>query len=93
MGPGHCLPLSTRFWALWPLPRKNKPLTQEAIEDLVRCNPWIESFLDVQRDRVVNQQTGSMLRILSSDAHTSHGVTPDFHHHGRADPLDGSRPL
>jgi phage terminase large subunit-like protein len=53
-------------------------LLRDAIARLVSLNAWLATFLDVQRDRVVNIHTGSTLTILSSDAPTSYGLTPDF---------------
>jgi phage terminase large subunit-like protein len=53
-------------------------LLRTAIQKLVRLNPWLKSFLHVQRHRVVNPFTGSELLILSSDAESTYGQTPDF---------------
>jgi len=53
-------------------------LLRDAIASIVRANGWLSSILDVQTHRVVNRHTGSDLTILSSDAATSYGLTPDF---------------
>jgi phage terminase large subunit-like protein len=53
-------------------------LLRVAIEGLRRGNAWLSPILDVQRERVVNRHTGSELAILTSDAPTSYGLTPDF---------------
>lgn len=53
-------------------------LLRDAIARLVSLNRWLTDVLDVQRDRIVNRHTGSELSILSSDAATSYGLTPDF---------------
>jgi phage terminase large subunit-like protein len=53
-------------------------LLRDAIESLRRLNPWLREIIDVQRERVVNRHTGSELAILTSDAPTSYGLTPDF---------------
>lgn len=53
-------------------------LLRRAIERLVRLNDWLDAILVVQSDRVVNRLNGSRLDILSSDAMTSYGLTPDF---------------
>lgn len=58
--------------------RDQARLLRDAIESLVRSNPWLAAILDVQAHRVVNRHTGSDLTILSSDAATSYGLTPDF---------------
>lgn len=53
-------------------------LIRDAIDRLLRLNPWLGEVLEVQRDKVINRHTGSELAILSSDAPTSYGLTPDF---------------
>ena len=53
-------------------------LLRDAIDRLARLNPWLGKVLEVQRTRVLNVHTGSELVILSSDAPTSYGLTPDF---------------
>lgn len=53
-------------------------LLRDAIAKLVALNPWLNELFDVQAYRVVNKGTGSTLEILSSDAPTSYGLTPDF---------------
>ena len=58
--------------------RDQAALLRDAIETLRRANPWLREILDVQASKVVNQHTGSELQILTSDAPTSYGLTPDF---------------
>lgn len=53
-------------------------LLRKAIERLVSLNSWLAEFLEVQKFRVINPHTKSELTILSSDAATSYGLTPDF---------------
>lgn len=54
-------------------------LLRDAIERLVRLNGWLSQVLEVQRGgRILNKHTGSVLTIISSDAPTSFGLTPDF---------------
>lgn len=53
-------------------------LLRDAVSKLVQLNPWLAKFLDVQRSVVRNPHTDSELRILSSDAATSYGLTPDL---------------
>ncbi|MBS0208724.1 MAG: hypothetical protein JSS27_07200 [Planctomycetes bacterium] len=53
-------------------------LLRDAVAKLTALNPWLGELLDVQRDRIVNRRTGSELAILTSDAPTSYGLTPDF---------------
>jgi len=52
-------------------------LLRDAVSKLARLNPWLAEFLDVQRDKVTNPHTGSALVILSADADSSYGLTPD----------------
>ncbi|RMF24678.1 MAG: hypothetical protein D6760_02805 [Deltaproteobacteria bacterium] len=58
--------------------RDQARLLRDAIARLARLNDWLAATLDVQAYRVVNSRTGSTLEILSSDAPTSYGLTPDF---------------
>ncbi len=58
--------------------RDQAQLLRHAIDRLAATNPWLRSLLDVQQWRVVNTKTGSELTILSCDAPTSYGLTPDF---------------
>lgn len=53
-------------------------LLRDAIGKLVYVNPWLSSILEVQNYRVINTRTESTLEIISSDAKTSYGLTPDF---------------
>lgn len=53
-------------------------LIRDAIDRLVRLNPWLARYISIQQYSVKNTHTGSELRILSSDAMTSYGQTPDF---------------
>ncbi len=58
--------------------REQARLLRDAISRLVSANPWLTGTLDVQAYRVINTRTESSLEILSSDAATSYGLTPDF---------------
>lgn len=53
-------------------------LLRDAVSRLVRLNPWLKQFIDVQAERVVNPHTESTLTIITSDAASSYGLTPDF---------------
>ncbi|MGE3408719.1 MAG: terminase large subunit [Pirellulales bacterium] len=53
-------------------------LLRDAIGKLLKLNPWLTQFVEVQRDKIVNVHTGSTLTILSSDAASSYGLSPDF---------------
>lgn len=53
-------------------------LLRDAIGKLVYCNPWLGKLLEVQSNRVINTRTESTLEIITSDAPTSYGLTPDF---------------
>jgi hypothetical protein len=53
-------------------------LIANAIDQLLRLNPWLAMALDCQKFTIVNRHTGSELTILSSDAATSYGLLIDF---------------
>jgi len=53
-------------------------LLRDSVAGLVRINPWLGRILTVKQYQVSNDRTGSTLEILSSDAPTSYGLTPDF---------------
>lgn len=53
-------------------------LLRDAVERLVRANRWLQQLLTIDRYRVHNKHTGSELEMISSDAATSYGLTPDF---------------
>lgn len=52
-------------------------LLRDAVGKLCYINPWLGKLLEVQNYRVLNPNTGSSLDIISSDAKTSYGLTPD----------------
>ncbi|HEX5446525.1 MAG TPA: terminase large subunit [Pirellulales bacterium] len=58
--------------------RDQARLIRDAIAKLVSSNPWLAPIIDVQSYRVVNRRTDSTLEILSADAPSSYGLTPDF---------------
>jgi hypothetical protein len=53
-------------------------LLRDAIGKLLYINPWLAKVIEVQAYRVINVRTQSTLEIISSDAPTSYGLTPDF---------------
>jgi phage terminase large subunit-like protein len=53
-------------------------LLRDAISRLLFLNPWLAKLLQVQEFKVRNPVTDSALEIISSDAPTSYGLTPDF---------------
>ena len=58
--------------------RDQARLLRDAVAKLVSGNPWLAPILEVQSYRVCNRHTGSTLEILSADAPSSYGLTPDF---------------
>ena len=58
--------------------RDQAALLRRAIAGILALNPWLGKFLRVQQYRVLNDHTGSELRIISSDVSSSYGMTPDF---------------
>ena len=62
--------------------RAQAALLKEAMQRVVRLNPWIGSILDVQRGEVVNIASqhpgeGGTLRIEASDVGSSYGILAD----------------
>jgi hypothetical protein len=56
-------------------------LIRDAISKLLALNEWLAPFVEVQRGRVIGLRDGrehSELKILSADAPSSYGLTPDF---------------
>ena len=53
-------------------------LLRDAIGKLVYVNPWLGKIIEVQNYRVINSRTESTLDIITSDAPTAYGLTPDF---------------
>jgi hypothetical protein len=53
-------------------------LIRDAIDSIVRLNPWLSAIIDVQRNAVENTRTGSRLDIITADAKSSYGILPDF---------------
>lgn len=51
---------------------------RDAIDKMVRRNPWLEESLCVNNYEVVNRRTGSKLTIITSDAGSNQGWNPDF---------------
>lgn len=58
-------------------------LLKDAINRILRLNPWLSEILEVQRDQVINKAEGhpgedSTLTISTSDVGSSYGILPDF---------------
>ena len=53
-------------------------MIRNAIDSLLRLNPWLSTILQVKRERVYNKHTGSELTIISSDTASSYGLLVDF---------------
>lgn len=89
---GHSKSADLGSMAAWALFASRRPLSgiaaagdqdqarllRDAISKLLHHNPWLARVLEVQAYRVVNLHTGSTLEIITSDAPTSYGLTPDF---------------
>ena len=58
--------------------RDQAKLDRDAIDRLVRLNPWLSSILKVDQFKVTNVRTGSELLIISSDVASSYGLLIDF---------------
>lgn len=89
---GHSKSADLGIMAAWTLFSARRPLSgiaaagdhdqarllRDAIGKLLYINPWLAQILEVQNYRVLNTHTGSTLEIISSDAPSSYGLTPDF---------------
>ena len=89
---GHSKSLDLGIMAAWALFASRRRLSgigaagdqdqarilRDAIGRLCYVNPWLAKLLEVQGYRVVNPVTESCLEIITSDAPTSYGLTPDF---------------
>lgn len=53
-------------------------LLRESVKNLTLANAWLAEYLVCERDRVRNPHTLSELTILSSDAGSAYGQTPNF---------------
>jgi len=53
-------------------------LLRDAILRLTLLNPWLGKFLEVKQNAINNWQTKSTLSILTADAPSAYGLTPDF---------------
>lgn len=51
---------------------------RDAIDLLIRQNEWLRASVDLQKKEVINQTTGSWIRMITSDADSTFGHTPDF---------------
>ena len=50
----------------------------EAMDRMVRRNPWLSDTISVYNRDVKNRRTGSLLKILTGDEATNQGSNPDF---------------
>lgn len=50
----------------------------DGVRRLVRANPWLAEFVEVQRGRIINAHTESQCTILASDAPSSLGILADY---------------
>ncbi len=58
-------------------------ILKEAMQTIIRLNPWLSSVLEIQRNLVVNVAKGhpgkgSKLEIFASDVASSYGILPDL---------------
>lgn len=80
---------ASALWVIWASKRKLNGFAVAAARDqaallanqadtIVRANPWIGDTVTVGKNAIVNEATGSTCKIMSSDAGTAYGATPDF---------------
>ena len=96
-GRGHCKTTDLAIMAVWALAFSTRPLRgycyaadkdqanllRQAMETLVRLNPWLGEILTVEAHRVVNTAKGhpgegGTLTIEASDVGSSYGILPDL---------------
>ncbi len=53
-------------------------LIRDAFERLVQLNAWMFKPLTLLKHRIENHETGSRLKVISSDVNSSWGMLPDF---------------
>ena len=58
--------------------RDQAALIRQALERLVRMNPWLAKLVKVGQWSVTNVKTGSELTIMASDEASSYGLLIDF---------------
>ncbi|MEZ6119025.1 MAG: terminase large subunit [Pirellulaceae bacterium] len=63
--------------------RDQAALLRDAVDRIVRLNPWLAELICVDKDKVTNiakdhPGRDSMLRIETSDVASSYGILPDF---------------
>ena len=96
-GRGHSKTTDLAVMAVWALSFATRPLKgycyaadkdqarllRDAMETLVRLNPWLGDILTVEAHRVVNKAAGhpgegGTLTIEASDVGSSYGILPDL---------------
>lgn len=63
--------------------RDQAKLLSNAVDVIIRLNPWLGEILEVQRDRIINiakghPGEGATLNISTSDVGSSYGILPDL---------------
>lgn len=58
--------------------KKQAKLLRDAIDTILRLNPWLAEEIVANNYVVTNLRTGSTFEILASDGGTTMGQTPDF---------------
>lgn len=53
-------------------------LLRDAMESLIRLNPWLQPILKIEQWKISNTHTGSALEVLTADGPTNYGLLPDF---------------
>jgi hypothetical protein len=77
------------LWALYASKRKiagygaasdkdQARLLRDAIDTIIRLNPWVRERVRVNKYEISNPTTGSICNIIASDEAGSHGYLPDF---------------
>lgn len=96
-GRGHSKTTDLAVMSTWALAFATRPLKgyafaadadqarllKDAMDTLVRLNPWLAQIIEIQKNLVVNIAQGhpgygSRLEIFTSDVGSSYGILPDF---------------
>jgi phage terminase large subunit-like protein len=58
--------------------RDQARLLRDAVSKLVRLNPWLAAYIEVQEGRIRNPHTDSECIVIASDVASSYGLLCDF---------------
>jgi phage terminase large subunit-like protein len=53
-------------------------IVKDSVSRIIASNPWLKDYISVQAAAIVNEHTGSVCKVISSDAPSSYGALPSF---------------